>query len=47
MGRNIFQSAHPAAMIQAVSKVVHDGAAPSEAYDWFQELSRDTLAVPA
>ena len=28
MGRNIFQSESPAAMIQAVAKVVHDGARP-------------------
>jgi 3-hydroxy-5-phosphonooxypentane-2,4-dione thiolase len=42
MGRNIFQSEAPAAMIQAVAKVVHEDARPEEAYDYFQELSRET-----
>jgi len=39
MGRNIFQSDAPAAMIQAVAKVVHDDARPREAYEVFQELA--------
>lgn len=39
MGRNIFQSEDPAAMIQAVRRVVHDGAAPGEAYELFRELA--------
>jgi len=38
MGRNIFQSAAPAAMIQAVRKVVHANAKPKEALELFQEL---------
>lgn len=38
MGRNIFQSSHPAAMLQAVRAVVHDDAKPSEAFDLFSEL---------
>lgn len=33
MGRNIFQSAHPEAMIQAVRRVVHGGLSPEEAYE--------------
>ena len=37
MGRNIFQSAAPAAMIQAVRKVVHEGTRPGEAYEYYQE----------
>jgi len=41
MGRNIFQSDAPAAMIQAVAKVVHEDARPDDAYDYFQELSRE------
>jgi putative autoinducer-2 (AI-2) aldolase len=45
MGRNIFQSESPAAMIQAVREVVHEGAQPRDAYELFQELSR--TAVPA
>jgi putative autoinducer-2 (AI-2) aldolase len=40
MGRNIFQSEAPAAMIRAVAKVVHEDARPEEAYELFQELSR-------
>jgi putative autoinducer-2 (AI-2) aldolase len=32
MGRNIFQSEHPAAMIQAVSAIVHQQAKPQAAY---------------
>jgi putative autoinducer-2 (AI-2) aldolase len=40
MGRNIFQSQHPAAMIRAVREVVHEGAKPEEAYEVFQSLSR-------
>jgi putative autoinducer-2 (AI-2) aldolase len=40
MGRNIFQSESPAAMIQAVAKVVHEGVGPDEAHDLFRELSR-------
>ena len=40
MGRNIFQSASPAAMIQAVRKVVHDRMPPKDAHRLFQELSR-------
>ncbi len=33
MGRNIFQSEHPAAMIQAVSAIVHQLAKPQAAFD--------------
>jgi putative autoinducer-2 (AI-2) aldolase len=39
MGRNIFQSESPAAMIQAVVKVVHEGARPDEAHELYRELS--------
>lgn len=39
MGRNIFQSEHPAAMIQAVRSVVHENAAPEQAYDLFNSLA--------
>jgi putative autoinducer-2 (AI-2) aldolase len=38
MGRNIFQSEDPVAMIQAVRKVVHENASVNEAYSLFQEL---------
>ena len=40
MGRNIFQSEHPTAMIQAVRSVVHDGRTPAEAFDLYQSLAR-------
>ena len=35
MGRNIFQSDDPVAMIKAVGAVVHESAKPAEAYDQF------------
>ncbi|HEX5410741.1 MAG TPA: 3-hydroxy-5-phosphonooxypentane-2,4-dione thiolase [Terriglobia bacterium] len=38
MGRNIFQSEAPAAMIQAVGKVVHESMKPEVAYDFYQTL---------
>ncbi|MEJ2682782.1 MAG: 3-hydroxy-5-phosphonooxypentane-2,4-dione thiolase [Candidatus Sulfobium sp.] len=38
MGRNIFQSASPVAMIQAVRSVVHDGATPKQAFDLYNSL---------
>jgi len=45
MGRNVFQSDSPAAMIQAVAKVVHEDARPEEAYELYRDLSREaTLA---
>ncbi len=36
MGRNIFQSENPKAMIQAVRAVVHEGAKPAEAFDLYR-----------
>jgi len=38
MGRNIFQSDAPIAMIQAVSAVVHDGASSADALDLYETL---------
>jgi 3-hydroxy-5-phosphonooxypentane-2,4-dione thiolase len=35
MGRNIFQSDAPVAMIKALRKVVHEGEKPKAAYDFF------------
>lgn len=35
MGRNIFQSESPIAMIKAIRKVVHEGEKPKTAYDFF------------
>ncbi len=40
MGRNIFQSEDPVAMIQAVAAVVHEGEKPEQAYALFQELKQ-------
>ena len=39
MGRNIFQSPHPAEMAQAVRKVVHEGWTDKEAFEFFQDLT--------
>jgi len=41
MGRNIFQSESPVAMVQAVRKVVHEGMAPEQAYDLYQTLRHE------
>jgi putative autoinducer-2 (AI-2) aldolase len=38
MGRNIFQSDTPIAMIKAVGKVVHEKMKPKEAYELYQDL---------
>jgi putative autoinducer-2 (AI-2) aldolase len=41
MGRNIFQSDSPLAMLLAVRKVVHDGIQPAEALEIYQALKRE------
>ena len=41
MGRNIFQSEHPLAMIQAVRKVVHENFKPNEAYQFYRTLEQE------
>jgi putative autoinducer-2 (AI-2) aldolase len=38
MGRNIFQSDAPVAMMQAVRGVVHEGLSPEQAYQKYQDL---------
>lgn len=38
MGRNVFQSENPVAMIQAVKAVVHDNLSVDKAYELFLEL---------
>jgi len=43
MGRNIFQSENPVAMIQAVRAVVHQNIKPNEAYQLFESISRKHL----
>jgi 3-hydroxy-5-phosphonooxypentane-2,4-dione thiolase len=40
MGRNIFQSDSPAAMLRAIRAVVHDGASPEHAYEEFFTTTR-------
>jgi putative autoinducer-2 (AI-2) aldolase len=44
MGRNIFQSDAPIAMLQAVRAVVHDGLRPADAFEVFRSLKRDLSA---
>jgi putative autoinducer-2 (AI-2) aldolase len=41
MGRNIFQSEAPRAMIQAVGKVVHESMKPDQAYDLYETLKHE------
>ena len=38
MGRNIFQSDHPVAMIQAIRAVVHDNETPQKAYELYRTI---------
>jgi putative autoinducer-2 (AI-2) aldolase len=45
MGRNIFQSHAPAAMLEAVAKIVHDDARPQEAYELFTDLARQAVVA--
>src|ERR1700692_3646451 len=45
MGRNIFQSDAPQAMIAAVAAVVHKNMKPKEAYDLFGSLKRRGASV--
>jgi len=41
MGRNIFQSEDPVAMIQAVRAIVHEDATPDEAFELFNSLKEE------
>jgi len=38
MGRNVFQSEAPLAMMKAVKSVVHDNATPEQAFEMFNDL---------
>jgi putative autoinducer-2 (AI-2) aldolase len=38
MGRNIFQSEDPLAMVQAVRSIVHEGNTDARAYEMFLDL---------
>lgn len=42
VGRNVFQSSSPVAMIKAISAIVHDNLIPEDAYQLYRELSSDT-----
>ena len=44
MGRNIFQSEAPVAMIQAVRAVVHENETPEKAYELYQTLKNESGA---
>jgi 3-hydroxy-5-phosphonooxypentane-2,4-dione thiolase len=46
MGRNIFQSDAPSAMIQAVSKVVHEGLRAAEAHEVYLEIAHAGALAP-
>jgi putative autoinducer-2 (AI-2) aldolase len=46
MGRNIFQSQSPVAMIQAVCKVVHEGVKPKDAFDFYCESQSPDEGAP-
>ena len=39
VGRNVFQSSSPIAMIKSISAIVHDNLEPDDAYQLFRELS--------
>jgi putative autoinducer-2 (AI-2) aldolase len=41
MGRNIFQSDAPEAMMQAIHKIVHENIKPNEAYELYQTLKNE------
>jgi putative autoinducer-2 (AI-2) aldolase len=41
MGRNIFQSDAPKAMMQAVHKVVHENLKPKEALEFYETLKAE------
>lgn len=43
MGRNIFQSDAPIAMIQAVRAVVHDNETPKKAFELYKSLKKSKV----
>ena len=46
MGRNVWQSDHPVAMIRALRAVVHEGASPEEAHELLLELKHSGQTQP-
>jgi putative autoinducer-2 (AI-2) aldolase len=47
MGRNIFQSDAPEAMMKAIGQVVHEGLKPERAFDLYQTLKHEAGKVGA
>jgi putative autoinducer-2 (AI-2) aldolase len=47
MGRNIFQSDAPIAMLRAVRSVVHDGFTPRQAFELYETVRRESAPVPS
>ena len=45
MGRNIFQSDSPIAMLQAVRKVVHEDMRPEHALELFETLRHERVTA--
>jgi putative autoinducer-2 (AI-2) aldolase len=45
MGRNIFQSESPLAMLQAIRSVIHEDMAPAHAFEQFRDAVRDAAAA--
>ncbi|MCG8377691.1 MAG: 3-hydroxy-5-phosphonooxypentane-2,4-dione thiolase [Chlorobiales bacterium] len=41
MGRNIFQSEAPVAMMKAVNRIVHENMTPEEAFDYFNSIKAE------
>jgi putative autoinducer-2 (AI-2) aldolase len=41
MGRNIFQSDYPLAMMKAVNKIVHENCTPAEAFEFFNTIKAE------
>jgi 3-hydroxy-5-phosphonooxypentane-2,4-dione thiolase len=46
MGRNIFQSSHPAAMLEAIGRVVHKDMPPAHALELWETLAHETDREP-
>jgi putative autoinducer-2 (AI-2) aldolase len=44
MGRNIFQSDAPKAMMQAIHKIVHEDLKPNEAYEMYKTLKKGEVS---
>jgi len=45
MGRNIFQSENPVAMIKAVRAIVHENASVDDAYELFSSLEKEQSGI--